>query len=611
MPQRYKLYKTPPGNAKEILLLYINSLKQIEKTADIHQIKSAFTRFVIPALGGSSPIGKKATEQEVSDGLQFLEQINLAQLQNAKNILEEYFQKIKVPKEKCRLPRHSLNKMLGWLEEQGWLLTEDLLNDEIKTHRMTLPRGQRLPLIKSGGKMPVAVHAFGFQEGDILSDYLLNQIEEFKNFSETRGIRPATYEHDYINALRFLGWFYHYKCQQNYPMEKLCFETVIPVINTNIDISKFILDEENHQEESPSLVRYLVANYKAKNQAKIAGEAQVKLFEEYAKFLAGHPKTLTNRLQSIINVAKYLYKTITEDDDIEGYHDIPVIEAFRRKRKLLQRIARKTEPTVTHDVKNIPWEQAMDVLNQLRIEVDKKYNYTKIKDNNHRFNQGKRTFSAMVGSYQKFLLLGFMILMPPDRSRTYQELEVGKTLVWGEYDGLNFTTKEKMTSPEYAKVYLKLNRLDYKTGDTYGEYWCEVPNRKFPNGKRFYEYIDTWLTEYRPNFAQNHNKFFTMNSRGKQFPWNTQSIRQRILGVFKRFTKTPVSPKELRTMYVTNLKRVGASYAELESASVGLHHSMKTLNNYYDRLDQYEKLKPIASLNEKIWEDYWSKYVCE
>jgi hypothetical protein len=57
-------------------------------------------------------------------------------------------------------------------------------------------------------------------------------------------------------------------------------------------------------------------------------------------------------------------------------------------------------------------------------------------------------------------------------------------------------------------------------------------------------------------------------------------------------------------MYITNLKKIGASYSELESAAVAMHHSVRTQSAFYDRLDQYEKLKPIASLNEKMWIDY-------
>jgi hypothetical protein len=354
------------------------------------------------------------------------------------------------------------------------------------------------------------------------------------------------------------------------------------------------------------LIQFLLEKYRREREAKKLAKEKVNIFDEYFNFIGVHPKTKANRLQSVINVAKYLYQDITEDNDPkEGYHDIPVIEIFRQKRRCEQRLAKITDPTVPHEVKNVPWHKVFDVLNKLRIEVDKNYNYSRIKEKNTAINQKKRKFYGFVRSYQRFLLLGFMCLMPPDRSRTYQELEIGKTLFWGDYDGSHFTPKEKMDFPDQAKLYLRLNRLDYKTGNTYGKYWCEVPNREFPNGKNFYNYIKDWLEEYRPLFGKNHNKFFTKHQDQDQSPWDVCSVYQRIKSVFVRLAQTPVSPKELRTMYITNLKKISASYSELESAALAMHHSVRTQSDFYDRLDQHEKLKPIASLNEKIWIDYW------
>ncbi len=470
---------------------------------------------------------------------------------------------------------------------------------------MNLPKGQRLPVIKLGGKIPAPNHMFGKLDGDILSPQLQSQIDGFKNFSKSRGTRPATYDVDCTNILRLLGWFYHIKEEKKVSMEELCFEILIPVIDTNLDLSDFLIDEDPEDLNDPRLTQFLLEKCKRERKAKNLAEEKVKLFDEYFNFIGGHPKTKVNRLQSLINVAKYLYQNITEDNDpTEGYHDIPVIEIFRKKRKCEQHIAKITDPTVPHEVKNVSWDKVFDVFNKLRIEVDKDYNYSPIKGKNTALNQKKRKFYAFVRSYQRFLLLGFMCLMPPDRSRTYQELELGKTLVWGDYDGSNFIPKENMSFPARAKLYLRLNRLDYKTGNTYGKYWCEVPNREFPNGKTFYNYINDWLEKYRPLFGKNHNKFFTKHQNEDQSPWDVTSVRQRIRAVFLRLAKTPVSPKELRTMYITNLKKIGASYSELESAAVAMHHSVRTQSAFYDRLDQYEKLKPIASLNEKIWIDY-------
>jgi hypothetical protein len=50
-----------------------------------------------------------------------------------------------------------------------------------------------------------------------------------------------------------------------------------------------------------------------------------------------------------------------------------------------------------------------------------------------------------------------------------------------------------MANLSEARYYIHLQSEDYKTGDSYGEWLGEFPNTEFPDGSRFYDYLNKWL----------------------------------------------------------------------------------------------------------------------
>ncbi|MBD2055633.1 site-specific integrase [Oculatella sp. FACHB-28] len=190
-----------------------------------------------------------------------------------------------------------------------------------------------------------------------------------------------------------------------------------------------------------------------------------------------------------------------------------------------------------------------------------------------------------------------MTLMPPDRQRTYRELVEGKTLVQGELNGSHFTPKKRMANPENAKWYIRLEAPDYKTGNTYGTWWGEVPNVRYPDGKTFYGYIDEWLNHWRQVFAPNHQYFFTQPN-GK--PFKASSLKELIRRVFYRLLDVPGTPHILRKMFITYLYEKQVPGHVLDSAALAMHHSRHMQAQSYNRQEQSDKLRPILTLTVEL-----------
>lgn len=196
--------------------------------------------------------------------------------------------------------------------------------------------------------------------------------------------------------------------------------------------------------------------------------------------------------------------------------------------------------------------------------------------------------------------------MPPDRSRTYYELEIGKTFVSGVFDGSQFIPEDKMKDKSKAELYIHLGANDYKTGKIYGEWWGKIPNVEFANEKTLYGYIYQWLTWGREIKQKlNHNFFFVGVSHRKQL--NHKEWSGRFVNIFYREVGVPVSPKELRKMYVTYLKNSGASEAILEAAACSMHHSRTMQTNVYDQQEQMKKMAPALEFNKSIFAKVFSK----
>jgi hypothetical protein len=357
-----------------------------------------------------------------------------------------------------------------------------------------------------------------------------------------------------------------------------------------INISNF----QEYENSAEQYTQYAVATVKVKEEAERIAMEQEALVIEYLKFCNLHPSSEICILDALIAAAKFVHRFETRESNKNDFSDIPIIKQLKDLRRRKSKAAQNAPSAIPNHLKSIGWEEVFEVLEILRKEATLT-DYECESVLNGATHRRKRLELAVAKSFQRFLILALIVARPPDRSRTYRELEEGKTLKWGTYNGQY--TPEQRLKDEKPALLLHLGANDYKTGKTYGEFWGEFPNIKFPDGTLLYDYIKLWLTKYRQVFNPQHSYFFTQPN-GK--PFSTDGFGDLIRRQFYRLTGVPVTPKEFRSMYVTYLKDQEASEAQLEAAAYEQHHSREMQSKMYDKQEKYRKSAPIRDFNQTV-----------
>jgi len=132
---------------------------------------------------------------------------------------------------------------------------------------------------------------------------------------------------------------------------------------------------------------------------------------------------------------------------------------------------------------------------------------------------------------------------------------------------------------------------DYKTGLFYGESWTIMPNVQFSDGQKLYEYIERWLQigrEYKHKC--NHNFFFRQKKTYKAL--NSSDWTGRIKNVFEMETGIPVTPNELRKMYVTYL--FSSQQATNAESSAAMRQAINSMTEWLTREKEAEAKKTLS-----------------
>ena len=312
------------------------------------------------------------------------------------------------------------------------------------------------------------------------------------------------------------------------------------------------------------------------------------LVEEYLTWQGGHPSSALIAIGAVINVAKYLYRAQTDDDEYDNFEDIPVIRRLRRLVVEKAEEAKNAVPAVPYTSKSIPWEQTKKVVLAVQLEADLKTQPSTDKP---------RSDGAVARSIQNLLILLLFMSQPPDRSRTIYEFEVGRTLRFGQYKDERFTEAKDLPLNVKAIWWIHLEPKDYKTGNTYGDVWDGLHDTApgfLGDGKTMYDYIDLWLKQYRAVFKPTHKCLLTAEHNKAL---NDRGLRSRVRDIFFKHTGVPVSPKEIRKMYVTFLKTSGASEQVMEGARNRMRHSQKTQNEDYDQQARLDKVAHVDNFH--------------
>jgi hypothetical protein len=579
--------------------------QQDSKRKNTSVVRSIIHKYLVEDWGGKPPVGSKATNDEIVAFMDLIKTIPSTKLVGTLDILERKFISKKVSKDNCRSYRSAYKDFLKWAETNGYC-SEPINHGTDPSKPVTFnrnPKGVgRKTKSNYHGKTCKKAYALMSHNSrgeliypdDYINNYLQKEIEEYVEFRiKQHGVREVTARKiDVEEFQRTLGWLHRYK---KVPLAELRLSSIIWYQDLN--------DYKNDK------TRQAAIEYSNEN---------INLINEYLDFSGGHPKTRIRIAASYIVLAKYIFRNQVVvnnygiDIDLKNV-DLPMIRRLNQTINVLEKEAQATPDSIPYQDKSVTWEEAMDVLERLRVQSDYTHTQwvTRYKNKLGEYKEGAvssraRNKRSIVDDLQDFLSLAFMLLIPPDRARTYYELEIGRTFKYGIYNSGRFTIANKMKDKSQAEWYINLKPEDYKTGKVYKEYWGLMPNFVFKDGQKLYDYIDRWLTEGRELEQKcNHSYFF----RGKYDYGNMNSNQwgSRIIHIFVQNCGVPVTPKEIRKMCITYLYNQKADPSAMESLGYAMHHSSRTQKKDYNSQTQFERIQPIYDLNEKMHKKLLSK----
>lgn len=611
-----------PTNLKEAWEQYQSHLQAkldaAQALSEIRSTQTALLRYTLPGWGGPVPLSERLSPIEITAGIEFSASVSLVQFQTARAVFDMVLQKLQTDaqEQKQAEPKngwkkyfqglrkrngHYLNKLWDWVNELGWFERPEAPKQSTKPYRFYNQVEGKAPLksIRLGqrkqtnqtkealaqphkGKVREDIYALGQVPGDVINSALQAHLADFSAFL-TDGrmggecLRKPSADNRLNDTLRILGYFHRVK---DIPFDALRLETLVPFVRLNLF------------EECPgSLDQMAIQSWRARKEAKRQAneiEASVRQYWTWldSRIVGNQPLSLRSKQQIVHTwtaVAKYIYRMETDQDETDDFEDIPAVRRLRKLSRELSKQAKNIPNVINEKKKMVSWTALLTAVEQLRFEAELDRLPT---------DGEKRSQAAQAKSRQRFLMLGFMSNMPPDRQRTYREFKVGRTLVKGELVGEEFTASDHMADPQKAKWYIHLEPPDYKTGETYGEWWGEVPNVVYPDGKTFYGYIEEWLTHWRQVFAPNHEYFFTQPN-GK--PMTATAVKSLVQHALYRLLHVPVAPHVLRNMFITYLAEQQLPEHIHDSAALAMHHSRRMAKRY-NRQEQSAKLQPSFSL---------------
>lgn len=632
---------TKTKTMKEVFDLY----KQLLKPSEISNLTSALIKYVVPALNGPSIKGQRASEKETEAALKFLESVSLAELENALEQLEQYFDKKKIKTPERRKLRCYLKKLIDYAiaenfveqpeekpttfyrfkEEQksrvyvgdaklmegrpSWVDRNRLGVFDEDFVVVSPARKALIPFLwcPSFACSPQLISAIYWVEiaGIMPQIYLANeelehQLIAFGNsLLDSFHMRMPTVIRDIETILRYLGWQYR---QQGVPLEQLTLNSVIPFTPLKLGLSAKQFRQNYNQ--------YLVEKATALEDAE---EVAQTIKENVERFLASCKVSCAseiNYVKSFVNLGKYLYQKETKQFKLKrGFEDVPVIESLRQIQRESEH-ARKDNPktVIEKNKRMVDWLTLLGVVEKHRIEFEVTHRvnlrHSRLRQDGRKpIERIKRKPYARACCLQRFLILALLTAMPPSRARVMYELEMGRTLRRGYQENGLFI--ENANSPK-SEWWIFLQPKDNKTRK---EWSCKIPNPVYGNGKSLYDYLQEWWEVWRSVLKPRHNRLFSTSlasSIGK--PLDSASYGSIVTHAINRFTGVPVNPHSIRSMFVTYLKENRATDAEMDSAAKFMRHSRRTQEEIYNQQTLHKELELSGQIAQRLVESASEKF---
>lgn len=593
---------TTQSTLLNVLENYFVFLKnQAKQNEEQRQLKSIIIRFVVPGLGGSKPKGKRATTTEVVEGLAFLKNFEPQEVARFSKIVEEEFTKAKLDKDNQRAYRSHIKKFVDWADSSGYC-QKVKSKQEIQPRRLHASAGEArrdwhgsLTMYDRPMKKPYILGSKSYPD-DYFNPKLLKDLEEFSKFMiDVLQLADKTKEKEVTKALQFLGWLHRYK---EVSLDKLRLSSIIHFYPHTAKVEDF-----------EAYTDYLMEKERAKLLAFQKAKENKKLIDEYLNFMGGHPSSRVCALTAYITLAKFIYKEEIGTIDYQDFNSIFIIASLIKESSKLSKEAKRTPPTIRKEEQVCSWDKLILVMEKCRERAEQRLQEcTTARGVQIR----KRTDYALHRDYQEFLSIAFMTLIPPLRVSTYCQLEIGKTLVQGIFDGPQFIHVEQMRDRSSAVWYIRLDSKQYKTGKAHGEYMIPILNFQWADGSTFYKYIDDWVMYLRQSLHPlDHNFFFFRLKESSHSPLTTEDWGPRIKYAVDRVVKIRVPPNLFRHSYITftqnrevedevrNFMTLIDNQLNQSTASV-MQHTLQTRSDYYDMTTFIQKAMPALKYIQVI-----------
>ncbi|MFM7437828.1 MAG: hypothetical protein ACKO2V_04390 [Snowella sp.] len=333
-------------------------------------------------------------------------------------------------------------------------------------------------------------------------DRIDKELQEFQYYLAHRTrdpLRLVSQEKTLKQIKRLLGW--HFYRTQNLALIKL--ESSIPVVNKKINIHHFQSLQDYYETKGR-------LDTEAERAADYVVEFLLDFFDNYGTHYSKGTKDFY--IRALINLTKFLYRRITCKTKNSNYQDVEVICALNAFTADLPKEPPKFQELL------LTLNNLREILETYKEHVDDPNLY--ITASNGKIYTQKRSKKFIAKDLQRFLMLGFLSVVPPLRRRTLAELELDRTLVHGIETESGFIPRDKMQNPAEAIFYYDMLPDDYKTGKTYGNYFVSIPNYRFKDGSYFYDYLNKWLYEgYRDELLLNgqiHQHLFVRFNNNKK-----------------------------------------------------------------------------------------------
>lgn len=541
-----------------------------EKKAEalLAQTRTALLRYTLPGWGFSVFKGQRLTAQEREQGLQFLKQIRLEQLQEAPDFQEKSFEELNVAGNSRRNYRWALNGFIDWCKQQTWAASVSWAEEKRVTPRKREKKGSA---VDRGATSAKSRFSYRLPEEQI-SASLQKELAAFRNFL-TKGescVSERTAQMYKQQVLRLLGWFHQV---QGIPLEDLSLETIVPKPSTR-------------DEKSAAFWAQVYLEWLRDSRLKDSDVPKHELIS---------PHTASKIISTWLAAAKFVYR---EEIEVIGWKNperIPPLQALSDLRRSMRSQLESYERLSYQQKDLMTWPEFLELGELLRDECNPWFLQSTQSKRGGSTRGQLRSLSAIAQSYQRFLCLALLSYIPPPRLGELWRLKISLPFSCDlEHRTNNVHTGENFSFYyDGSQWWIRIVEIKCMVDNKYDPTKMSgrqilIPNLYYGNNRYFYQYLEEWLLHYdyqneqgetlsvpglRSCLNPQHDYLFT--------PKYGQSYNSSSFGMFLKHAVGRVTGKHvssLRRMFCTYVSETNKlASADVENIARSMGHSIEHL----------------------------------